>query len=243
VSGWPLVLAAVVYLRAATRVRCWPRWRTASFLAGCAVLLAALETVGDRLEVHMVQHLLVTVVAAPLLVAGAPLTLALRGPWRRELAGVLRRAGPATRPAVAWPAFALVLLVTHAPPVYDLALRDPLAHALMHAAYLWTALLFWTPLLAVAPQPHRLGPVGGLAYLLAAMVPMTAIAVWLLAAGDVVYPHYASVLGESALADQRDGAAVMWLGGTLALVVAVVACGWLALAREERRARAREVYS
>ena len=249
------VAAAGAYLGAAARVRRWPALRTAAFLAGLAVLLLAVASgidayATDLLSVHMLQHLLLTMGAAFLLVAGAPLTLAvraLRRPWRQALAATLR--GPViatlTRPAVAWSGFAAVLVATHVPAVYDLALRNPGVHALMHALYLWAAVLFWVPLVAAEPLPRRLGPVGGIAYLLLAMVPMTAIAVWLLAS-DVVYPHYASMspeLGVSALADQRDAGAVMWVGGTVALVVAVAWCGWSALVREERRVAAREAYA
>jgi cytochrome c oxidase assembly factor CtaG len=142
---------------------------------------------------------------------------------------------------VAWAAFAAVLVGTHVPAFYDLALREPVVHALEHALYLWAAVLFWTPLLAAEPLPARLGGVGAIAYLLTAMVPMTLVGVWLLLAGDVQYPHYAATAG--ALADQRAGAAAMWLGGTVTLTVAVAACGWSALAREERRARAREAHA
>jgi cytochrome c oxidase assembly factor CtaG len=263
-GDWTFVPAALVaalavaaaYLVAAARVRRWRQRRTLAFLAGVAVLITALQSgidgyATDLLTVHMFQHLLITMAAAPLLVAGAPLVLALRalrGPWREALARVVhgRAAAIVTRPAVAWAAFASVLVATHAPSVYDLALREPAVHAVAHGLYLWTAVLFWTPLVAAEPVPHRLDSVGGTAYLLAAMVPMSVIGVWLLLAGGVVYPHYASAapaLGVSAAADQRDGAAVMWIAGTLVLVVAVAARGWWALAREERRARAREAYA
>jgi putative membrane protein len=238
----PAVAAAAAYLGAVARVGRWPRPRTAAFLVGLALLVVAqLPQLDDRLPGHMLGHLLVTTAAAPAIVAGAPLTLALRasrGSWRATLARAVRGATlhTLTRPVVAWSLFAASLTATHVPVFYDLALREPGVHAVEHALYLWTAILFWTPLLAAPPLRHRLGGAGAIAYLLLAMVPMSLVGVWLLSAETVVYPHYAA-LGASALADQRAGATVMWLGGTVALVVAVVACGWSALVREEARAR------
>ena len=93
-----------------------------------------------------------------------------------------------------------------------MTLREPVVHAGEHALYLWAALIFWAPLIAVDPVPHRLSPIGGIALHahrddpdddrrgLAAHRP-----------DRVVYPHYAAFAG--ALADQRNGAVVMWLGG------------------------------
>ncbi|HEU0318213.1 MAG TPA: cytochrome c oxidase assembly protein, partial [Solirubrobacteraceae bacterium] len=139
--------------------------------------------------------------------------------------------------------FAAAVLVTHVPAVYDAALRDPFAHGLEHAVYLWTALVFWAPVVAADPLPHRLSPVGALGYLLAAMIPMSAVGAWLISSDAVAYSPYVAAarrLGVSALADQRTGATIMWLGGTLVLVGATLAAAWTSLVREERRARARE---
>ncbi|MEA2356114.1 MAG: hypothetical protein QOD61_2243, partial [Solirubrobacteraceae bacterium] len=91
--------------------------------------------------------------------------------------------------------------------------------------------------------PHRLSPIGNVGYLLAAMVPMSAIGAVLISSDTVVYaPYLASgrAAGVSALADQRSGATVMWLGGTLVLVAATLGAAWVSMLREERRARARE---
>ena len=249
----PAAAAAIAYGRAALRVRRWPRRRSAAFAGGLAVLLVAQQSgidayAADLLSVHMLQHLLLITAAAALLVAGAPATLALRalrGARRAALARIFRGAVVATltRPVVAWSLFACAVVATHLPAAYDLALREPPVHALEHALYLWSAVLFWTPLLGAEPLRHRLSAPGAVAYLLAAMAPMSLVAAPLLSADAVLYPHYADAapaLGVSALADQRAGATVMWLGGTLALVTAVVACGWAAVAREERAARARE---
>jgi putative membrane protein len=265
VADWtldPLALGAVLiaagaYLAGARRVgRRWPARRTAAFLAGLAALLVAsqsgIEPWSERLlAVHMVQHLLITMLAALGLVAGAPMTLALKalpGAGRRALARVLHgRVGACLgHPVVAWSGFAAVLLVTHLPAVYDLALHDPPLHALVHGLYLWAALLFWAPVVAVDPVPRPLSAVGAVAYLVSAMAPMSVIGAALVTSAHVAYPHYvatARALDVSALADQHAGGAIMWLGGGLVMVVATLAGAWTALLREERRARAREAYA
>jgi putative membrane protein len=224
--------------------------RIAFLATGIAVLIAALlppfDNAADRqLSVHMVQHLLIVFVAAPLIVAGAPIRLALRTlprGGREALVRILhsRVAHALGHPLVAWSLFAAVILGTHIPAFYDLTLRAPVVHAGEHALYLWVALIFWAPLIAVDPVPHRLSPVGAIMYMLTAMVPMTVVGVWLLSAGSVVYPHYAAFSG--ALADQRGGAVVMWLAGSAVMVIATLVVAWVAMLREEARERAREAH-
>jgi putative membrane protein len=217
---------------------------------GIVVLIAAVlpgvDAAADRqLSVHMVQHLLIVFVAAPLIVAGAPVRLALRTlphGGRDALVRVLhsRVVHALGHPVVAWSIFAAVILGTHIPGFYDLALREPVVHAGEHALYFWAALIFWAPLIAVDPVPHRLSPIGDIVYMLTAMIPMTIVGVWLLSAQSVVYPHYAAFSG--ALADQRNGAVVMWLAGSLVMIAATLIVVWMAMLREERQARAREAY-
>jgi cytochrome c oxidase assembly factor CtaG len=249
-----LVALAVAYVAAARRARRrWPRRRTAAFLAGLGILGVAsqsgIETWSERLlSVHMVEHLLIIGPAALLLLAGAPITLALRTLPRRGRAGLVRLLHSRAVRVVAHPLaglsiFSGVVLATHVPAAYDAALRDPFVHGLEHALYLWAALLFWAPVVAADPLPHRLSPVGNLGYLLAAMLPMSAVGAWLISTDTVAYSPYAAAarrLGVSALADQRAGATIMWLGGTLVLVGATLVAAWTSLVREERRARARE---
>ena len=218
--------------------------------AGIAVLIVSvlpgIDAASDRqLSVHMVQHLLIIFVAAPLIVAGAPVRLMLRTlprGGRQALVRIMqsRVVHAVGHPVVAWSLFAAVMLGTHIPGFYDLALREPVVHAGEHALYFWSALIFWAPLIAVDPVPHRLSPIGGIVYMLSAMVPMTIVGVWLLSAQSVVYAHYAGYSG--ALADQRNGAVVMWLAGGLVMIAATLIVAWLAMLREERRERAREAY-
>ncbi len=203
------------------------------FIAGLAVLVvdlySGIGTEADaRLSIHMVEHMVIWVVVAPLLAAGAPVRLALfalpRG-GRQSLARVLRSRPLAvlSSPVVSVSLFSAVILFTHIPAVFGLALRNDYVHEAMHGLYLVAALLIWAPLLGVDPLPHRPGPRGQFACMVACMVPMTLIAVWLQTAPDVVYGHYLGTLGPSALNDQRLAATIMWAGSLPAFAVPALA--------------------
>jgi putative copper resistance protein D len=240
-----LLVAALAYVDAARRARHWPARRTAAWLAGLLAIAVALasgvEAQDTRLlSAHMLQHLLLTVVAPPLLLVGAPVTLALRrlpqATGARIARGLRGRALRAIcHPVAALLAFVAVMAATHLTGLYELAARRPLVHVAEHGAYFLTALVFWAPLLAPAPAPHRLGPIGALAYLMAAMPPMVAIGL-LLAADTLRYPLYA---GPGALADQHLAAALMLAGAILPALAVTFGVLWPALLREERRALAR----
>jgi putative membrane protein len=239
--GWLLAAAGFVYLLAAKigttrdrRRRPWPRGRTVCFLAGLVVLTvdlySGIGTEADtRLSVHMTEHMVMWVVVAPLLAAGAPLRLALFAlprAKRRALARWLhaRPVSALTGPVGSVWLFTAVLVISHLPGVYGLPFRNDYAHELEHGLYLLTALLVWAPLLGADPLPHRPGPRGQLACMVACMVPMVLIAVWLATAPDPVYGHYLQSLGPRALHDQRVAATIMWAGCLPAFAVPALGC-------------------
>jgi len=254
IAVWALA-AATLYVLAARRTH-WKARRTASFLAGVAVVAVALQSgfdvYADRLlSVHMVEHLALTMVAAPLLVAGAPVTLALRtlsGSSRRTVARVLSSAVGSTlgHPAAGLAQFVLVTLLTHLTGFYELALRHQSVHALEHALYLASALLFWAPLVGADPIRHAPGWLGRTFCVLLAMPAMSLVGIVLEISGRVRYPAYlapARAMGLSALADQHDAGAIMWVGGSVLGALIVLGLGWAALAEEERRARVGEAHA
>jgi cytochrome c oxidase assembly factor CtaG len=226
-AGGVYASAAAIGSRRDRRRRRWPRQRTACFIAGLAVLVVDLYSgigtqADERLSAHMVEHMVMWLVAAPLLAAGAPIRLAffaLGRDGRRRLARwlhsrpVARLAGPVGSVTL----FSVVLLVTHVPAVYGVALRNDTAHEAEHALYLFAALLMWAPLLGVDPLPHRLTPRARLACLATCMVPMLVVGAWLGLAPSVVYHHYA--VGPAALHDQRVAATIMWAGGLPAFMI------------------------
>lgn len=237
-----LVLAASLYLRGVVAFdrghpgAPWPRGRAAAFLAGLAAIEVALQSPVDRYAdllfwVHMVQHLALSMVAPPLLLLGAPMTLALRsarGPLRRRIAGVAgsRVATIAGHPLVGWLAFVAVLLATHFSPLYEAALEHDWVHELEHALYLGSGLLFWFPVVGVDPARRRLAHPLRLLYLFLAGPVGTVTALAIYSAGRVLYPHYARISppwGPGAIGDQRLAGVIMWIGGDLLLVVALAA--------------------
>ncbi|MHB8531360.1 MAG: cytochrome c oxidase assembly protein [Solirubrobacteraceae bacterium] len=261
--GLTLALAssAAVYVAGARRARRrsgsrWPLRRTGAFLCGLAAVAVALESGLDgdaelMLSLHMIQHLVLVLVAAPLLLAGAPLTLALRAlppAPRKELAGVLRgrplRA--LSHPAVGLSAIGASMLLTHLTPLYGLALEDRLVHAGEHVLFLASGLLFWSVLIAAGPPVGRLDGFGRIVYLMLGMPLMSVVGVILETDATPRYHQYvapARALHVSALSDQRLAGALMWVAGTLVMGTVALGAAWQSLALEERRAKAREAYA
>jgi len=218
----------------------------AAFGTGLVVLaLALLSPLGtyaeDLLSVHMAQHLLITLVAAPLLLMGRPLAaLARVAPGgdrgRGRISGALRWL---SHPVVAWTQFAAAGWAIHFSPLFDEALRHPAVHGFEHVVFLASALLFWSPVVTGAAGPRArpaLAHPSRLLYLAVAMPQNTFLALALFSSSTVLYGHYSRLVrtwGPSPLADQRQGSGIMWVAGDLALLVSVllVAAAW---ARRER---------
>lgn len=239
---WAGTLAsAVAYLIAVRNVnRTNPRvpvpwWRVAAWFAGLATIQVALTSAidlyaGQFLAVHMVQHLLLAMVAPPLLAVGAPVTLLLRvahpGTRRRWILPVLhaRIVRLLASPVVAWPVFTAAMFLTHFSPLYNAALEDPTVHITEHFVFLGTGLLFWWPIIAADPVPRRPGYPARLAYVVLQMPVNAAVGLIIYFAPSVMYAHYATIdrtWGPSAIVDQQIGGAIMWGGGDLVLLCAI----------------------
>jgi putative membrane protein len=229
-----------------------PRRRTIAFVGGMAAIAVALMSGIDRYDttlfsVHMVQHILLALVAAPLIALSAPITLLLRvssaATRRRLILPVLhaRVTRIVSFPVMAWLVFAAVMWGTHFTPLFDAALENPLIHDLEHALFLGSALVFWWPAVALDPAPWRMThPVRAL-YTFLQMTQNTFLAVVLLNAQTVLYPHYATLSrtwGPSPLADQQLAAGIMWVAGDLVFLSAIMLqlVGW---SRAEGRAAPR----
>jgi putative copper resistance protein D len=240
-----LLIVGSSYATAVIRVRrrgaSHPRAAAASWFAGLGVLAIALVSpvdtyAGVSFAVHMVQHVLLTLVATPLLALGAPATLALRAlpaGGARRLSAALRSSPIAfvTTPVVAWLLFAGVPWIVHLSPLFDLALRSELWHAAEHALWVIAAFALWWPVVGADPSPHPWRYPVRLLTLFLAMPAMSFLSLAIFVAGDPLYPTYAAVAppwGPAALTSQRDAAVVMWLASAFILVPAMllVAVAW-----------------
>ena len=248
-SWWTWAVRRVNALHPANPV---PGRRSVAFGGAMLALAFALMSGIDRYDttlfsIHMVQHVLLTLVAAPLVALSAPVTLLLRvaapETRRRWILPVLhsRVVRFLAFPVVAWVLFAGFMWVSHFSPLFDAALEEPLLHDLEHLLYLGTALLFWWPAVALDPAPWRMShPVRAL-YVFLQMTQNTFLSVVILNAQTVLYPHYATVQrswGPTPLEDQQIAAAFMWVVGDLLFLTAsfAILLGW---ARAESRDAAR----
>jgi cytochrome c oxidase assembly factor CtaG len=255
-----LLAAAVAWLVLVRRVRRLhpghpvPPVRTAAFLGGLAAIAVALQSGIERYDttlfsVHMVQHLLLMLVAAPLIALAAPVTQLLRAASpsvrARWLLPVLHSTPVAAigHPIVAWLTFTVVLWFSHFSPLFDAALEDRGVHELEHGLYLVASLLFWWPVVAADPARRRMPFPARAGYLLLQLPVNSFLGMAILFAPSALYHHYATLgspYGITALADQQTAGGIMWLAGDVAFIVAllVLVAAWMR--HEERDAPAAE---
>jgi cytochrome c oxidase assembly factor CtaG/polyferredoxin len=244
----PIVVVAIVYWRGWLDLRRrravhFGRQHLAAFLGGLASLCLALASPLEPfaallLQIHMLQHLLLMVVAPPLLWFGAPLLPLLRGlpvPVRRHWIAplfrvpLLRRiAAFLTHPVVGWLALALATWLWHVPRFYELALRDAEWHRVEHACFFIAGLMFWWPVIQPFPSRSRWPRWAMLPYLLLADVQNTVLSALLSLSEHVIYPHYAAMprlWRLSPLDDQARAGFLMWLPGSIAYLLPLVIIG------------------
>jgi putative copper resistance protein D len=245
---------AALYLLGTLRVGTrWPVRRSISYLAGIGCVVLALQSGVDAyddhlLSIHMVQHMLLLLVAPLFLLGGRPLILALRAlaPARRSaVSRAVARTRWLTAPVPALAFFSAVVTLTHLPVFYDATLRYASLHELEHALYLAAGLVMWSPLLDADPAPaRRLDGLGRLVYLIVAMMPMALVGAYLNRHATLFYPAYgppARALGISALDDQGQAGAIMWVAGGVVMTMVGLWAALAAMLAEERRLMAREV--
>jgi putative copper resistance protein D len=240
--GWAVMRVNAAHPRSPV-----PPWRAASFLAGVTVLVLALQgpidTFADDLfSVHLVQHVLIGFVAAPLLVLGSPVLLVMRlvpGDVRRGVLLPLVRTAPVaamTYPPLTWLLFGVTMWLVHFSPLYELALESEAIHRLEHLLILGTAVLYWLPALGEEPLAHRLSWSRRFFYVFLGMPVSSVLGLVIASETMVLYPAYAAAAdATTALADQRLAGAIMWVGTDL---IGIVLLGLL-IARWARAEAAR----
>ncbi len=231
-----------------------PTWRMTAFLAGLVVVLGALVgpidvLADDRFSVHMVQHLLLMMVAAPLLALGAPVTVAVlclsRTARKKYAVPVLRSraARVVFSPGFAFCLFTLVLWGTHSPGIYDAAARNQSLHDLEHLSYLVSALLLWSVIFGFDFGAKRPDHPARLLLMFCVMAASAILGLVLTSTPHALYPYYvdaAKEIGISAVQDQHLGGVIMWLGGMVIVVAMMVPVLLSWLAEDERRTVQRE---
>lgn len=245
----PLAAAALLYHWAVGHVNAAhpsnpvPRFRYWCWQAGVLTLVIALAspiaTYDTTLfSVHMVQHLLLTMVAAPLFALGAPITLLMRlsspETRRRVILPVLhsRPLKWISFPVVTWIVFAAVMWGSHFSTLFDASLENEVVHFFEHALYLGAALLFWWPVVGADPSPWRLPHPARIAYLFLGMPQSSFLGLAIFSAPAVLYSHYQTLVrdwGPTPIADQQLAGGLMWVVGDglflIGLILAVAV--WL----------------
>jgi cytochrome c oxidase assembly factor CtaG len=235
-------------------------WQAAAFLAGSLALVAALVSPVAALSrvlfsVHMTQHEVLMLVAAPLLVLGRPLSVwlwalpagarARAGGWSRTPAW--RRAwGFLTGPLIVWLLHGAILWIWHLPALYEAAVGNEAIHAFEHLCFLLTAGLFWWAL--IHGRYGRLGYGMGVLYVFLTALHTGALGALLTFAPRVLYPLYgraAVALHRDPLEDQQLAGLLMWIpfGVVFLLIALALLAAWLGESERRGRLLARDARS
>ena len=258
-ATFAIILSALIYLRGWWLLRRAgspniPPWRVVMFIAGLGTLWVALASPMDvfngfLLTAHMLQHMLLMMIAPPMILLGAPLVPMVRGLpifAAREFAGpflnwsVAKAIGKGlTNPIFALILMGIVMFAWHVPALYELALRSPAWHQTEHACFLVASLIFWWPVVQPWPSRSHWPRWAMVPYLLVADVQNTALSAILVFSDRILYPSYASVprlFHFSALEDQVAAGSIMWVVGSLAFIVPAIVIAVECLSSKSRRA-------
>ncbi|WP_433302488.1 cytochrome c oxidase assembly protein [Actinoplanes sp. CA-030573] len=253
--GLFLLVAGALYGYGVHRLRLrgdhWPAGRTVAFVAGglgsiAAVTVSGIEAYDDTLlSVHMVQHMVLSMVGPIFLALGAPVTLALRtlhGPSRRTLLAVLhsRVVKVLTFPLVAFGIFIANPFILYFTGLYRATLEHAWLHEFIHIHFIVTGCLFFWPLLGLDPLPGR-WPYPGRALLMVLSVPfhtvlgLTIMQSKTLLAGDY-YPNL-HLTWSNPWNDQVLAGGILWAGGEIVSVtmLGILVLQWIKQSEREAR--------
>jgi putative membrane protein len=250
VGNVPLLVVAVVaamYWWGGRRQRRWARRRRGRTLAFAGALAAVVLALGEPMDgladqlfwAHMLEHVLLMVVVAPLLILAAPwmrlwraFPLGFRRPVARSLAhgrwaAPLRGLGLVlSRPWIAFLALSVDLVVWHLPAAYDLTLSSEPIHDLEHVTFVAFSVLAWGQVIDSRPFRSRLDEPRRIAFAWGCMVVSWVLAMALAFSAKPWYPAYAGLAhrpgGLSALGDQQLAAGIMWVVASLPWSLAIV---------------------
>ena len=188
----------------------------------------------------MIQHLLLIMIAPPLLLIANPMPFILWGlptKWRLKsghgIAYLLQREGSirhgirvATGAGVVWLVWTIAVIGWHDPIMYNAALRSEFVHDLEHLTFFTASMIFWWLVTGAGPHIHKqFGHIGRVVFVLAAVPPNMALGLVLAFAGTVIYSYYEAVprlWGIDAVTDQRIGGVIMWIPGSMMFIIAAL---------------------
>ena len=261
----PVAIVTGLYLRGLyvwrNRSRPHPRWRTACYLTGIAILLLTIESPLDAVAehhffVHMIQHDLRMMYAAPLILLGAPTTPVLRGmprAVRRVLVRPVMRRREAralyrfvTHPLIAVVVHTGVLWAWHlAPGWYDAAVTNDIVHDLQHFSMTAAGVLVWWNVIDPAPLRSRLGYVWRMGLLIVVGTPKAFLGAMITFSGSLLYDFYDNVepiIAIEPIRDQEIGGLIMWVPGQMMFLIAagIVFAVWAHKAEQRQQAEEAE---
>ncbi|WP_424888694.1 cytochrome c oxidase assembly protein [Streptomyces sp. XH2] len=254
------LLALALYGWAVVRLRrrgdAWPVGRTVAFVLGVlTVWLVMCTKLNDygmvMFSVHMVQHMVISMLSPILVLLGAPVTLTLRalpaaGGGRRRprewLVSLLhsRYMRVITHPVFTIPMFIASLYALYFTPLFDFLMESKTGHIAMMVHFLAVGLVFFWPIMGVDPGPHRPGYVMRMLELFAGMPFHAFFGIALMMASEPMigtYMHPAASLGIDALEDQQAGGGIAWAFSEIPSVVVLLALAYQWYRSEQRQAR------
>ena len=255
-------MAALLYARGIRslggRLRFHDGWRPPLFYLGLLVafvaLVGPLDHIAEELFLaHMVQHVLLVLVAVPLVLLGAPVIPMMRGVPRiirrgvlipllqaRVVRGFLRLV---SHPLVAWPLFVGTFLGLHFPLVFQAAAESEPLHVFEHGTFALGAYLFWWNVIDPLPLKPNLPYLARVPYIFMTVIPTFVLGAFLTYAPDAWYAVYeasAARYGLTGLEDQQLGGVIMWIPGSFVMGTALVLVLAVAVRREQEEQLARE---
>ena len=235
----------------------FPRWHAWCFWTGWLVMLLGLmspvDTYSDDLFwMHMIQHVMITMIVAPLMLLGAPATLALRAASPRiRTTYLIPFLNSRLVRALTWPPSAIVIYIAsvwswHWPDAYDAAIASETVHFVEHGVFLFGAVLLWWLVIGVDATRLRPHHVWRCALLVVAILQNIALGLILINVGEPIYDTYATAAavrewGPDALLDQRIGAGIMWVPGSMMFALAIIVTVYYWAEREGFKDRRNDV--
>ncbi len=250
-SGWAFIVSVLVviyslglykiYLRIGNKVFYIYRYRLAFFAIGFLCLSTSLfgpfEAFADNMFwAHMVQHILLISIAAPLILVASPMPVLIWAFPRRIRIGLglllnthsktRKTLSIITKPTIALPLFIVTLWLWHYPSIYDAALRNTYIHLTEHFTMFTTAMLFWVSIVGPAPFRSKLPYPARMLYIVFAMTASSALAFLITFSDTVLYTHYQNTVALFNIPtkeDQTIAGLLLWLPGNFIYLLAISA--------------------